>query len=73
MCVQSLDGQLSFFEQDSFAFTRPLPSMLVPGPMCYAPRIDSFLLATPTMEIECYKCESKPNQFKSHSKQHADE
>jgi hypothetical protein len=31
ICVQSLDGQLSFFEREMFAFARYLPSFLLPG------------------------------------------
>merc|ERR1719262_2116690 len=34
LCVQSLDGVLSFFEQDAVAFSRMLPTnfFLTPGP-----------------------------------------
>ncbi|PSN52233.1 Protein PTHB1 [Blattella germanica] len=35
LCVQSLDGTVSFFEQETFAFTRFLPGFLLPGPMVY--------------------------------------
>lgn len=36
VCVQSLDGQLSFFEAGGAAgFARHLPGFLVPGPLCY--------------------------------------
>ena len=47
LCVQSIDGQLSFFEQDAFAFARPLVNQLVPGAMAYVAKIDSIVLATP--------------------------
>lgn len=41
--MQSLDGLLSFFEQESFAFCCFLPDFLIPGPMCYLFRADVFL------------------------------
>mmetsp|Transcript_41849 Transcript_41849/g.130258 ORF Transcript_41849/g.130258 Transcript_41849/m.130258 type:complete len:396 (-) Transcript_41849:64-1251(-) len=56
VCVQSLDGVLSFFEQDAFAFSRLLsPGFLVPGPLCYAPKIDSFIVCSSAMCIEAYR------------------
>jgi len=57
MCVQSLDGVLSFFEQDSFAFSRALPSgsFLVPGPICYMAKTDSFLVCSSEMNVEAYR------------------
>eukprot|EP00439_Symbiodinium_sp_Y106_P064187 s2827_g10.t1 len=55
-CVQSLDGVLSFFEQESFAFSRMLTTnFLVPGPICYVPKIDSFVICTDAMCIEAYR------------------
>jgi Bardet-Biedl syndrome 9 protein len=56
ICVQSLDGVLSFFEQDAFAFSRMLsPNFLVPGPLCYMPKIDSFIICSNSMCIEAYR------------------
>eukprot|EP00931_Biecheleriopsis_adriatica_P004464 TRINITY_DN106128_c0_g1_i1.p1 TRINITY_DN106128_c0_g1~~TRINITY_DN106128_c0_g1_i1.p1 ORF type:complete len:906 (+),score=217.10 TRINITY_DN106128_c0_g1_i1:235-2718(+) len=56
ICIQSLDGVLSFFEQESFAFNRMLStSFLVPGPICYMPKIDSFIICTNSMCIEAYR------------------
>eukprot|EP00434_Breviolum_minutum_P020724 symbB.v1.2.018277.t1/scaffold1453.1/size117824/7 len=56
LCIQSLDGVLSFFEQESFAFSRMLTSnFLVPGPICYVPKIDSFVICTNAMCIEAYR------------------
>jgi Bardet-Biedl syndrome 9 protein len=54
ICVQSMDAQLQVFEQDSQAFTRQLRS-LVPGPLCYAPKIDAIITATTKLQVECYK------------------
>eukprot|EP00746_Dinoflagellata_sp_MGD_P022428 gnl/MRDRNA2_/MRDRNA2_152475_c0_seq1.p1 gnl/MRDRNA2_/MRDRNA2_152475_c0~~gnl/MRDRNA2_/MRDRNA2_152475_c0_seq1.p1 ORF type:complete len:868 (-),score=140.42 gnl/MRDRNA2_/MRDRNA2_152475_c0_seq1:11-2614(-) len=56
MCVQSLDGVLSFFEQDAFAFNRMLPSnFLVPGCLCYMAKTDSFITCNSQMVIESYR------------------
>mmetsp|Transcript_31454 Transcript_31454/g.57089 ORF Transcript_31454/g.57089 Transcript_31454/m.57089 type:complete len:863 (+) Transcript_31454:102-2690(+) len=56
ICVQSLDGVLSFFEQESFAFSRMLSTnFLVPGPICYMPKLDSFIICNNAMCIEAYR------------------
>lgn len=43
MCVHSLDGTLSFFEQERFSFSRFLPKNLIPGPITYVLKTDSFV------------------------------
>lgn len=55
ICVQSVDGMLSFFEQESFAFGRFIPNFLLPGPMAYAMETDSFILCTTSGQVESYK------------------
>jgi Bardet-Biedl syndrome 9 protein len=56
ICIQSLDGVLSFFEQEAFAFNRLLSSnFLVPGPLCYFPKTDSFIICNNSMCIEAYR------------------
>ena len=35
VCVQSMDGQLSVFEQETLAFARYLPNFLIPGKDVY--------------------------------------
>eukprot|EP00929_Paragymnodinium_shiwhaense_P095010 TRINITY_DN55958_c0_g1_i1.p1 TRINITY_DN55958_c0_g1~~TRINITY_DN55958_c0_g1_i1.p1 ORF type:complete len:874 (+),score=217.80 TRINITY_DN55958_c0_g1_i1:84-2705(+) len=56
ICVQSLDGVLSFFEQDSFAFMRMLSSnFLLPGPICYMARTDSIIVCSNAMCVEAYR------------------
>mmetsp|Transcript_22717 Transcript_22717/g.63135 ORF Transcript_22717/g.63135 Transcript_22717/m.63135 type:complete len:875 (-) Transcript_22717:176-2800(-) len=56
ICVQSLDGVLSFFEQDAFAFSRLLSSsFLLPGPICYMAKIDSFIICSNAMCVEAYR------------------
>jgi len=53
--VQSMDGRITIFEQETHAFTRRLNNVLVPGPIIYVPKIDSFVTATSTLHVECYK------------------
>mmetsp|Transcript_21979 Transcript_21979/g.38663 ORF Transcript_21979/g.38663 Transcript_21979/m.38663 type:complete len:878 (+) Transcript_21979:165-2798(+) len=56
ICVQSLDGVLSFFEQDSLAFSRLLsPNFLMPGPLAYMAKTDSFITCSNSMCIEAYR------------------
>lgn len=55
LCVQSMDGTVSVFEQESFAFTRFLPGALLPGPLKYIPRLDSFVTVSSSWQLECYK------------------
>mmetsp|Transcript_20767 Transcript_20767/g.45693 ORF Transcript_20767/g.45693 Transcript_20767/m.45693 type:complete len:862 (-) Transcript_20767:203-2788(-) len=56
ICIQSLDGVLSFFEQDAFAFSRLLSSsVLVPGPICYMAKTDSIIICSNAMFVEAYR------------------
>ncbi|XP_031552881.1 protein PTHB1-like [Actinia tenebrosa] len=55
ICVQSLDGVLSFFEQESFGFSRFIPSFLLPGPLAYVAKTDSFALCTSSRTVDSYK------------------
>ena len=55
ICVQSMDGTVSVFEQESFAFSRFLPGALLPGPMKYVPRTDSFVTVSSSRQLESYK------------------
>ena len=55
LCILTLDGQLLFYAQDTFSFSRFLPTFLLPGPFLYARHIDSFLIATATHQLECYR------------------
>jgi len=45
------------FEHGAHAFSRRLPSakFLLPGPLCYVPKTDSFLTATAAGTVECYQ------------------
>lgn len=58
ICIQSMDGMLMFFEQDSYAFGRFLPGFLLPGPLSYCNRTDSFITVSSTRQVECYRYET---------------
>jgi len=55
LCVQSMDGQLIVFEQETIAFARYLQNFLLPGPLFYCKPIDSFITCNSSFELECYK------------------
>ncbi|KAL4657494.1 protein PTHB1 [Arapaima gigas] len=58
ICIQSMDGMLMFFEQESYAFGRFLPGFLLPGPLCYCARTDTFITVSSTRQVESYKYEA---------------
>ncbi|XP_069469338.1 protein PTHB1 isoform X2 [Ambystoma mexicanum] len=55
ICIQSMDGMLMFFEQEGYAFGRFLPGFLLPGPLRYSARTDSFLTVSSCRQVESYK------------------
>lgn len=55
ICVQSMDGSVTVFEQESFTFTCFLPGSILPGPIQYMPRLDSFVTVSSSWQLECYK------------------
>ena len=55
ICVASMDGMLSFFEQEMFAFGRFLPGFLLPSPARYIAKTDSFVTCSSSRLVECYK------------------
>ncbi|XP_066440592.1 protein PTHB1 isoform X2 [Eleutherodactylus coqui] len=55
ICIQSMDGMLMFFEQESYAFGRYLPGFLLPGPLRYSPKTDSFITVSSSRQVESYK------------------
>ncbi|XP_071239702.1 protein PTHB1 isoform X3 [Salvelinus alpinus] len=58
MCIQSMDGMLMFFEQESYSFGRFLPGFLLPGPLCYCSRTDTFLTVSSARQVESYRYET---------------
>ncbi|KAJ8957787.1 hypothetical protein NQ314_006502 [Rhamnusium bicolor] len=55
ICVQSLDGMLSFFEQESFTFSCFVPDFLLPGPIAYVKKTDHFVTSSSSWCIVAYK------------------
>ncbi|KAF4020123.1 hypothetical protein G4228_011824 [Cervus hanglu yarkandensis] len=54
ICIQSMDGMLMVFEQESYAFGRFLPGSLLPGPLAYSSRTDSFITVSSCRQVESY-------------------
>ena len=54
ICVQAMDGRLSFFEGNRAAFTISLPDILIPGPMCYIAKLDSIVTSNSRFDVVCY-------------------
>ena len=50
-----MDGQLSFFHQDSPAFSCFLPGFLVPGPLTYLPKTDSLVTVNSAHTLQVFK------------------
>ncbi|CAO2635742.1 Protein PTHB1 [Lemmus lemmus] len=50
-----MDGMLMVFEQESYAFGRFLPGSLLPGPLAYSARTDSFITVSSCRQVESYK------------------
>ena len=55
MCVLSMDGVLSFYEQETFSFKAYLPDFLLPGPLLYLSVTDSFIVGNSGRMIESYR------------------
>lgn len=72
LCIQSMDGMLMFFEQDSYSFGRFLPGFLLPGPLLYNPRTDSFLTVSSARQLESYKYETLAVATEAESRQDPD-
>ncbi|XP_063611687.1 protein PTHB1-like [Penaeus indicus] len=55
IAVQSLDGCITVFEQESFAFSSFLPGFLLPGPLVYVAKSDSLITVGSDWSLQCYK------------------
>jgi Bardet-Biedl syndrome 9 protein len=55
VCVQSMDGLLSFFDDRAFLFARFLPLFLVPGPLVYVRDTDAFVTVNSSFELMAIK------------------
>ncbi|XP_030639011.1 protein PTHB1 [Chanos chanos] len=58
ICIQSMDGMLMFFEQETYAFGRFLPGFLLPGPLSYCARTDTFITVSSARQVESYRYET---------------
>ncbi|CAH0604573.1 unnamed protein product [Chrysodeixis includens] len=54
ICIQSLDGSLSFFDQDTFLFMCLFNDVIIPSPVCYIASSDSFVICKSTWLLEIY-------------------
>ncbi|XP_061632773.1 protein PTHB1 isoform X2 [Phyllopteryx taeniolatus] len=73
LCIQSMDGMLMFFEQDSYTFGRFLPGFLLPGPLAYNSRTDSFLTVSSARQLESYKYETLAVATEAENRQDPDQ
>ena len=55
MCVQSIDGAIAIFEQESYSFSRFLPGFLLPNPIVYVQRTDSLVTLSSSYEVESFR------------------
>ncbi|XP_063884729.1 protein PTHB1-like isoform X2 [Scylla paramamosain] len=55
LAVQSLDGCLVVYEQESLAFVTFLPGSLLPGPIAYLPRADAIVTVAADWSLQCYR------------------
>ena len=52
--VQSVDGVISIYEQDSLVNNIALNEVIIPGPISFLTRKECFLISNTNYEIECY-------------------
>lgn len=55
ICIQALDGSLSFFDQKTFLFMYIFNDVIIPGPICYITNSDSFVICKSTWVIEIHR------------------
>ena len=54
ICVQSEDGILAFYEQETFLYIRALSDCTFPGPLAYCYAADALITCTGDMAVEAY-------------------
>ncbi len=52
--VQSVDGAISIYEQDSLVNMIGMSEVIIPGPINFLTRKESFIISNTNYEIECY-------------------
>lgn len=55
VCIQALDGSLSFYDQDIFLFMYEITDIVLPGPLAYIGNCDSFVICKSTWIMEIYR------------------
>lgn len=55
LCAVSLDGMLTFFEQETFVFKTQMPSFLLPSPIVFVEETDMFVTSSADWCIEAYR------------------
>ncbi|KAK7059243.1 Protein PTHB1 [Halocaridina rubra] len=55
IAILSLDGCITVYEQESYAFYSFLPGFLLPGPMAYVAKSDGFVTVSSDWSLQCYK------------------
>lgn len=55
ICIQALDGSLSFFDQDMFLFMCIFNDIIIPVPVCYIANCNSFVISKSTWLLEIYR------------------
>ncbi|XP_062322172.1 protein PTHB1 [Osmerus eperlanus] len=73
LCIQSMDGMLMFFEQDSYSFGRFLPGFLLPGPLCYCSRTDTLVTVSSARQVESYRYETLAVATDAETRQNSDQ
>jgi Bardet-Biedl syndrome 9 protein len=71
VAVQSMDGQIAFYDHNKHNFSRFLPStsFLCPGPFQYVKTRDAFVLSTSTFEVEFYRFQNLASSTASETKE----
>ncbi|GJQ88840.1 hypothetical protein Trydic_g12720, partial [Trypoxylus dichotomus] len=58
ICIQSVDGVLTFFEQETFSFACTLPNFLLPFPIAYVKSFDVLVTLSSDWILKSYKYRS---------------
>lgn len=68
ICVQSMDGMLSVYEYESYSLSCFLPKVLIPGPLKYVPKTDSFITVSSSWELESYRYQVLASSAKTYER-----
>lgn len=70
--ILSMDGMLSFFEQETFAFGRFLPGFLLPSPVRYVAKTDAFVTCSSSRVVECYRYQTLASATDAETKENSE-